>query len=34
MKKVFALMMLAISLLMSSAYAAEENTNKEEKQMH
>ena len=27
-------MMLAISLLMSSAYAAEENTNKEEKQMH
>ena len=34
MKEVFALMMLAISLLMSSAYAAEENTNKEEKQMH
>ena len=34
MKKVFALMMLAISLLMPSAYAAEENTNKEEKQMH
>lgn len=34
MKKVFALMMLAISLLMSSAYAAEENTNKEEKKMH
>ena len=34
MKKVFALMMLAISLLMSSAYAAENNTTKEEKQMH
>ena len=34
MKKVFALMMLATCLLMSSAYAAEENTNKEEKQMH
>ena len=34
MKKVFALMMLAICLLVSSAYAAEENTNKEEKQMH
>ena len=34
MKKVFALMMLAISLLMSSAYAADKNTTKEEKQMH
>ena len=34
MKKVVALMMLAISLFMSSAYAADKNTTKEEKQMH
>lgn len=31
MKKVFALMMLATCLFMSSAHAAEKNTTKEEK---
>ena len=34
MKKVFALMMLATCLFVSSAYAAENNITKEEKQMH